>query len=84
MINDVCKMLNLSLDAFDKVRGDSDSLAGMLLELAGDFPKVNEVIETGDFQFTILEVSRNRIEKVQVKIDPDKEIISAGRKEENR
>jgi putative hemolysin len=84
MINDVCKMLNLSLDAFDKVRGDSDSLAGMLLELAGDFPKVNEVIETGDFQFTILEVSRNRIEKVQVKIDPDKEIISAGRKEESR
>ena len=69
MINDVCKILNLPLDAFDKVRGDSDSLAGMLLELAGDFPKVNEVIESGDFAFTILEVDRNRILKVQVDID---------------
>src|SRR5688500_19699104 len=69
MINDVCKILNVPLDAFDKVRGDSDSLAGMLLELAGDFPKVNEVIESGDFAFTILEVDRNRILKVQVDID---------------
>jgi CBS domain containing-hemolysin-like protein len=69
MINDVCKVLNLPLDAFDKVRDDSDSLAGMLLELAGDFPKVNEVIQTGDFLFTILEVERNRILKVKVEID---------------
>lgn len=68
MINDVCKMLGLSVDTFDKVRGDSDSLGGMLLELSGDFPKPNEVIVCGDFEFTILEINRNRIQKVQVAI----------------
>jgi gliding motility-associated protein GldE len=70
MINDVCKMLGLSVDTFDKVRGDSDSLGGMLLELAGDFPKANDVIVTGDFEFTVLEVSKNRIQKVKLEIKP--------------
>ena len=70
MINDVCKMLGLTLDTFDKVRGDSDSLGGMLLELAGDFPKANETILCGDFEFTVLEVARNRIQKVKVVIKP--------------
>jgi gliding motility-associated protein GldE len=70
MINDVCKMLGLSVDTFDKVRGDSDSLGGMLLELAGDFPKTDEVIPCGDFEFTVLEVARNRIQKVKVDIKP--------------
>lgn len=70
MINDVCKLLGLSVDTFDKVRGDSDSLGGMLLELAGDFPQLNEVILCGDFEFTVLELARNRILKVKVDIKP--------------
>lgn len=70
MINDVCKMLGLSVDTFDKVRGDSDSLGGMLLELAGDFPKANEIIVLGDFEFTVLEVSRNRVQKVKIDVKP--------------
>ncbi len=70
MINDVCKMLGLSLDTFDKVRGDSDSLGGMILEVAGDFPKTNDVIPCGDFEFTVLEVDRNRIQRVKVDIKP--------------
>jgi CBS domain containing-hemolysin-like protein len=77
MINDVCKMLNLSMDTFDKIRGDSDSLAGMILELAGDFPKQDEVLNSGDFEFTIIEVNRNRIQKVKVDIKTElrKELI---------
>ncbi len=74
MINDVCKMLGLSVDTFDKVRGDSDSLGGMLLELAGDFPKPNDIIVSGDFEFTVLEVSRNRIQKIRIEIKP---VVSA-------
>lgn len=70
MINDLCKMLSLPLDTFDKVRGDSDSLGGMLLELAGDFPKADEIILCGDFEFTVLEVANNRIQKVKVDIKP--------------
>ena len=70
MINDVCKIMDLSPDTFDEVRGDSDSLAGLILELAGYIPQVNDVIVSGDFEFTIVEAHRNRINKVKVAIKP--------------
>jgi putative hemolysin len=68
MINDVCKTLNLPVDTFDNVKGESDSLAGLILELAGEIPKVNDVIPCGDFEFTILEADSSRIKKVKVRI----------------
>lgn len=68
MINDVCKAMNLSVDTFDNVKGDSDSLAGLILELAGEIPKVNDIIVCGDFEFNILEADSSRIKKVKVRI----------------
>ncbi len=68
MINDVCKTMNLPVDTFDNVKGDSDSLAGLILELAGEIPKVNDVIVCGDFEFEILEADSSRIKKVKVRI----------------
>jgi CBS domain containing-hemolysin-like protein len=70
MINDVCKLMGLPTDTFDEVRGDSDSLAGLILELAGYIPQANEVIVSGDFEFTIVEANRSRIHKVKVAINP--------------
>jgi CBS domain containing-hemolysin-like protein len=70
MIHDVCKALNLPVETFDKLRGDSDSLAGLVLEIAGEFPKVNEEVMTNRFIFTPLEINKNRIEKVQVTLKP--------------
>jgi len=71
MINDVCKTMGLPTDTFDDVRGDSDSLAGLILELAGYIPQSNDVIVSGDFEFTIVEANRNRINKVKVAINPN-------------
>jgi putative hemolysin len=68
MINDVCKLMSLSQDTFDQVKGESDSLAGLLLEAAGEIPKQNDVIVVGDFHFEVLEVEKNRIRKVKVTI----------------
>ncbi len=70
MINDVCKAMNLSMDTFESVRGDSDSLAGLVLEIAGEFPQVNETLVQGDFTFIPLEINKNRIDKVKVIIKP--------------
>ncbi|TWI83494.1 gliding motility-associated protein GldE [Lacibacter cauensis] len=70
MVHDVCRIMNLPADTFDAVKGESESLAGLILELAERLPRVNDVLETGDFQFAVLEVSRNRIEKVKVTIKP--------------
>jgi len=69
MINDVCKVMNLPVDTFDQVKGDSDSLAGLMLELAGEIPKVNDVIPCGDFEFTVLEADSSRIKKVKVLVN---------------
>ena len=68
MINDVCKALNIPTEVFDKVRGDSDSLAGLVLEIAGKFPQVNEEILCDEFTFTPLVINKNRIEKIKVSL----------------
>ena len=68
MINDVCKIMGLPGDVFEKVRGDSDSLAGLVLEIAGEFPEVEEEVVSGDFTFITLAINKNRIDKVKVVI----------------
>jgi len=70
MINDACKAMNISPDTFDSVRGESESIAGLMLELAGELPPPNTVIPCGDFNFTVLEAFRNRINQVKVSIKP--------------
>ena len=66
MINDVCKAMQLPADIFEDTRGDSDSLAGLVLEIAGEFPQINEEVLSGDFIFIPLEINKNRIDKVKV------------------
>jgi putative hemolysin len=68
MLNDMCKAMNLPVDIFDEVKGESDSVAGLVLEIAGEIPQVNDMLPVGDFELTVLEVNRNRVEKVKVSI----------------
>ena len=68
MLYDMCRAMRLPLDTFDKVRGESDSLGGLVLEIAGKFPTANETIKTGDFQFTVIEIAKNKINTVKVTI----------------
>lgn len=68
MINDVCKVMELSGDIFDEVKGESDSLAGLVLEIAGEIPLAGTIIKANDFDFMVLEVEKNRILKIKVTI----------------
>ncbi len=68
MIYDMCKTMRLAMDTFDKVKGESESLAGLVLELAGEFPAVNSVTPCGDFDFTVMQADNNRIQQVKVTI----------------
>ena len=70
-LNDACKAMKLPPDTFDSVRGDSESLAGLVLELSGEFPTTNSVVVIGDFEFTVLEAYKNRIMEVKVAIKPN-------------
>jgi putative hemolysin len=66
MINDACKAMNLPTDTFDAIRGDSDSVAGLVLEIAGEFPLENSNLVSGDFTFIPMEINKNRIDKIKI------------------
>jgi putative hemolysin len=69
MLYDLCRAMGLHIDTFDSVKGESDSLAGLVLEIAGEFPAINETVTSGDFDFTVLEVEKNRIKTVKIFIN---------------
>ncbi len=72
-INDFCKITEIEDDIFDDVKGDSDSLAGLILETEGSLPKENEIIHIKNFVFKILTADIRRIKKVEISIHQAKE-----------
>jgi len=73
LINDVCRLINVPSDTFDHVRGDSDSLGGLILEIAGKFPAVNETLSYEHYDFTVLEIDKMRIRRVKLTINEPEE-----------
>lgn len=74
-LNDFCKKLELDQQFFDEVKGESESLGGLLLELNSNLPKNGTKIRFESFEFTILAVDSKRIKKVKVQLLPeDKEM----------
>lgn len=67
-LNDFCKKLELDQQFFDEVKGESESLGGLLLELNSNLPKNGTKIRFDSFEFTILAVDSKRIKKVKVKL----------------
>jgi gliding motility-associated protein GldE len=70
MIIDACRFMDLPVDTFDAVRGDSETLAGLVLEMAGEIPVAGQEIRQGDFLFKVTEVDKNRINKIHLTIIP--------------
>ncbi len=70
MLHDVCKAMQLSTDTFDVIRGDNESIGGLINEINGELPQNGTLLVSGDFEFTVLEVERNRAKKVQIIIKP--------------
>ena len=68
LLTDFCKILNIDDSEFEEVEGDADSLAGLLLELKGDFPSAHEKIDYKNFTFEILSIEERRISRVKVTI----------------
>ncbi len=66
LLSDFYKVLKLDDEIFEDIEGDADTLAGLMLELKGDFPKIHEKLEYGNFIFEIMELDERRISKVKV------------------
>jgi len=68
LINDVCRVIGEQSDRFDNARGESDSLAGLLLEISGKFPALNEIIRFENYEFTVMALDKMRIQRVKLTI----------------
>lgn len=65
-LNDFYKIFDLDEHIFDEVKGDADTLAGLILEIKGEFPGKNDLIMYKKFEFKIIAVDERRIKKIQV------------------
>ena len=68
LLIDFCKILDISDEEFSEVEGDADSLAGLLLEIKGDFLNIHEKIDYQNYTFEILSIEERRIRKVKVTV----------------
>lgn len=68
LLSDFFKILDLDTETFEEVEGDADSLAGLFLEIKGDFPEPNEKIDYKNFTFTVTELDGHRLSKIKVVI----------------
>ena len=68
LLSDFFKLLDLDDETFEEVEGDADSLAGLLLEIKGDFPELHERIDYQNFTFEVTELDGHRISKIKVVI----------------
>ncbi len=65
-INDMCRVLGIDDRIFDEAKGESESLAGLILELAGKMPAMGETFSLGEFIFRVEAADKRRIKKVKI------------------
>lgn len=75
LLNDFCKVLEIEEDMFEDVRGESETLAGLILELTGEIPQKDKVITYHNFIFKIESADRRRIKEIRVEINRNNEEI---------
>ncbi len=66
LLYDMCRVIDLETTTFDDVKGDADSIAGLMLELYGQIPKNNVEIIYNPYRFKIVSVNKRRIKQVQI------------------
>jgi putative hemolysin len=75
LLNDFYKVFNIEDDIFEHVKGESETLAGLILELTGIIPEPGKTIQFGNFEFKIHSADRRRIKEIYVEIKNDDEAI---------
>ena len=68
MLNDFYKVIGLEESVFDDIKGEADTLAGLILELKGEIPAKNDTINCKNYVFTIEAVDNRRIKQIKVDI----------------
>ena len=66
LLTDFYRIMNLDDDFFAEIEGDADTLAGLLLELKGEFPSLHERLAYRNFTFEVMEMDERRIVSIKV------------------
>lgn len=69
LLTDFYKVTKLNEEIFEEVSGEADTLAGLVLEIKGEFPTLNEVVSYSNYDFKVLEMDNRRILKVKFTIN---------------
>jgi len=69
LLNDFCKITDTDEEDFDLVKGEADTLAGLILEIKGELPATGTVIPFGHFLFRIESADDRKISKIKVTIN---------------
>jgi len=72
-INDLCKILDIDDDFFDEVRGESDSIGGLILEMEEGMPPKGTKVRYKQFEFEVTDVDNRKINKIKIKIEKTKD-----------
>ena len=70
LLTDFFRALDIDEELFDPIIGEADTLAGLLLEMKGEFPSIHEKFDYENYNFEVLEMTERRILKVKVTITP--------------
>jgi putative hemolysin len=71
LLNDFFKIIEAKDDPFEDVRGESETLAGLILELTGEIPRIGQVILYRNFNFIIESADKRRIKEIRVELTDD-------------
>jgi CBS domain containing-hemolysin-like protein len=71
-LSEFLRTVGLDDDYFDEAEGEADTLAGLLLELKGEFPQLHERLIYRDLTFEVMEMDERRILKIKVVIKREK------------
>jgi len=73
-IYDFCRILNIDVAYFQEIKGDSESLGGLLLELFGKLPRVGEKKRFRNFVFSVVAMDKKRIKTVKITLKEAKTV----------
>jgi CBS domain containing-hemolysin-like protein len=69
LLNDFCKIVNIEEDILEDVKGESETLAGLILEITGEIPRKDQVIKFRNFVFRIESADKRKIKEIRVEIN---------------
>lgn len=65
---DMYRILDVEGEELEEIKGEAETIAGLILEIKGGFPKKGEVIKLNNYEFTIDHVDRRRIHRIKLQV----------------